>query len=130
MLETQPFKTKRKRYSTTACHGARRVVENGFGILVQRFRMLYSRLQVQPGNADTIVVTCLVLHNFLRNDILQEYWATDTVPVQTVFEPVHHVGTHANADACEVRRKFQQYFTQSDQVPWQESLVLRGRNST
>jgi hypothetical protein len=66
MLETQPFKTKRKRYSTTACHGARRVVENGFGILVQRFRVLYSRLQVQPGNADTIVLTCLVLHNFFE----------------------------------------------------------------
>ena len=46
---------------------ARQIVENAFGILVNRFRILLSLLQVSPDNAEKIVLACCALHNFLRD---------------------------------------------------------------
>ena len=42
-----------------------RIVENGFGILVQRWRLFTRRLHLHPDNAEEVVKACIVLHNFL-----------------------------------------------------------------
>lgn len=47
---------------------ARRVSENAFGILCQKFRIFLNKLQVDPENADKIVLASICLHNFLRDD--------------------------------------------------------------
>lgn len=44
---------------------ARRVVENTFGILTQKFR-LYNKLQAKPENADIIILATCVFHNFIK----------------------------------------------------------------
>ena len=51
---------------------ARRVVENAFGILTQKFRLFYGRIQLSPENADKVVLAACVLHNYLRNDVSVE----------------------------------------------------------
>ena len=38
---------------------ARRTVENGFGILVGRFRVFHTKISLQPANATKIVVALL-----------------------------------------------------------------------
>ena len=44
-----------------ACH----IVENAFGILVQRWQIFNRRLQLLPENVDHVIKACCVLHNYL-----------------------------------------------------------------
>ena len=52
---------------------ARRIVENAFGILATRFRILRREIEMSPENASIIVLTCCVLHNFLRQHAAAAY---------------------------------------------------------
>ena len=45
---------------------ARRIVENAFGILANRFGCLLTTLKQPPDTVDSIVQACLCLHNFMR----------------------------------------------------------------
>ncbi|XP_041378671.1 putative nuclease HARBI1 [Gigantopelta aegis] len=45
---------------------ARRVVENAFGIMAQRWRVLLSTMQQMPVTVQTIVEACVCLDNFIR----------------------------------------------------------------
>ena len=44
---------------------ARRIVENAFGILCAKFRVLLRTMELDVSNAMQVVLACLVLHNFL-----------------------------------------------------------------
>ena len=45
---------------------ARRIVENAFGIMASRFRLLRRPLLVNPKTVDVFVLACTFLHNYLR----------------------------------------------------------------
>ena len=45
---------------------ARRVVENVFGILANRFKVLLTTMQHRPSTVKVIVKACIVLHNLMR----------------------------------------------------------------
>jgi len=51
---------------------ARRVVGNAFGVLTQKFRLFYGRIQLSPENAEKVVLAACVLHSYLRNDVSVE----------------------------------------------------------
>lgn len=46
---------------------ARRIVENAFGILANRFRVFMTRIMLTPDSVDKIVLAACTLHNYLRS---------------------------------------------------------------
>ena len=44
---------------------ARRVVENAFGILANRFRLFLTTIALEPEDVDYVVLVACVLHNYL-----------------------------------------------------------------
>lgn len=120
----------RKIYNYRHCRG-RRVVENTFGILTQKFRIYNRRIQTKPENADNIILATCVLHNFIKiYDGKQVYnridqsrsinHNTDTITLQNV--PLH--GGNASQLAFQVRETFKDFFSsEAGLVSWQNNFI-------
>lgn len=63
--EKQLHCNEKRVYNYRLCR-ARRVVENAFGLLSQKFRIYNRRMQVKPENADIIILSTCVHHNFIK----------------------------------------------------------------
>ena len=70
LMKPYPLKGKGKAYQIAnyRISRGRRVVENAFGILASRFRVLGSTILVHPKRVKVIVLACVVLHNMLRRE--------------------------------------------------------------
>ena len=60
--------TKEERIFNYRLSRARRIVENAFGILVNRFRCMLTTLRLKPKTCEVVVLACCCLHNILRNN--------------------------------------------------------------
>ena len=59
--------TREERIANYRISRGRRVVENAFGILVSRLRVMRTTIELPPATVREVVFTCVVLHNILRN---------------------------------------------------------------
>ncbi|KAB0804981.1 hypothetical protein PPYR_01951 [Photinus pyralis] len=73
---------------------ARRVSENAFGILCQKFRVFLNKIQVHPNNVDKIVLSSLCLNNFLRSDnvFLNALDEENSEKERPIFINLPHIG--------------------------------------
>lgn len=124
---------------------ARRIVENVFGILVAKFRVLGSVIRLKPESIDSVVLACCALHNFLRKKAPQNYTPLEQLDHE---EPLtHHIvdglrvqgpnviniaqtsSRNPTQEAKAVRDKFTVYFDTTGRVSWQDTHALGHRQN-
>ncbi|XP_054929960.1 uncharacterized protein [Dermacentor andersoni] len=122
---------------------ARRLIENSFGILASRWRILKRPFRASEETTENIVRACVALHNFLMKDsvfarttynppgfvdhedwegnVTNGAWRNDSSALPGWTDQ----GYHSARAALEVRDRLASYFMSDGQVPWQESVVTR-----
>jgi len=119
---------------------ARRVVENVFGIMASVFRILRKPMLLEPQKASNIVMTCVLLHNFLRKSrsSSSKYLPRNTLDIEnddqlildswrneqnyiTSMVPIRKVPRKSGDEAKMIRDTFAEYFKTNGKVPWQDA---------
>lgn len=125
--------TKEKRIFNYRLSRARRIVENAFRILANRFRVFMAPISLAPDKVETITMACCTLHNFLclRVESSPIYMPQDSVDME---DPLTHTvqlgewqqGPQSAASnrpsnkAKDLRDELCKYFNSSNgEVPWQ-----------
>ncbi|CAN8031121.1 unnamed protein product, partial [Ixodes persulcatus] len=125
---------------------ARRVIENAFGILASRWRILRRRFKANNENVNIYVLASIDLHNFLmtqiedRNkycppifvdsessngDILNGAWRKES-GTQAIFSEASQLGLNKPCNVAEhVRTSFRDYFMGPGKVDWQLEYIHR-----
>ena len=107
---------------------ARRVVENAFGILSARFRVLFTKIDAHPHVVRDIVKATCVLHNMLSNGITPAEPARQQSSNDTDgFLNLQRVGNKGSQTSIAIRDKFCSYFNENDRLTWQLDHVQRGK---
>lgn len=108
---------------------ARRIVENAFGILVHRFRILLNIIPLSVEKVELIVYACCLLHNFLIRRNAQWYMSPERMQqcAQTNLQNVYQQdGNPVCNVAMSVRDNFKSYFNGIGAVSWQDLAVKKG----
>ena len=122
---------------------ARRISENLFGIVTNRFRVFRTVLQLAPRTIESLVMTGLILHNYLRKspsrniycpqglidsesdsgEVTNGLWRQDS-PLDSFLPlsvPVN--GHNASNYAKQVRDSFKDFFVNEGAVEWQWRMI-------
>ena len=117
---------------------ARRVVENAFGILSNRFRIFLTTMCMQPEKCKQVVLACCALHNYLRahkdqvynppgyedredaqHNIIEGSWRKERREEDDLGQlHVMHNGHYADNPKTK-RDLLKGYFMHEGSVPWQ-----------
>jgi hypothetical protein len=104
---------------------ARRVVENAFGILANRFRVLLNPISLAVDKVQQITLTCVLLHNYLATENGQTY--TDiSADYQELPKVAVQGGNRYTNTAKNIREQFRTFFVSTfGFVSWQEEAIRR-----
>lgn len=143
---------EKKRIFNYRLSRARRTIENAFGILVSRWRVLRRPICMHPKTADKIILSTVCLHNFLKSiedqqtpmnrfycppnyvdgennngEIINGAWREiNDMPLRDLV-PTN--GRRATMEAYAQRETLANYFlTPAGEVPWQHDYIRRGQN--
>jgi len=115
------------------------VVENIFGIMASTFRMLRKPLLLQPEKVTNIIMTCVLLHNFLRKSKTSSLRYTPLCTIDSENEGEFIPGTWRNEingrssmitlrnvarksglEVKNIKDEFADYFSTIDKLIWQD----------
>ena len=116
----------------------RRVVENAFGILAQRWQILLTTMQHEPDTVRLITEACICLHNLMRlrypviqnaamdvedanHDMIPGAWRADA----NIPEVNNVRGNNRDSAAAKIQRDYlKEYFNSpAGSVPWQNRMI-------
>ena len=125
--------TREERIANYRISRARRVVENAFGILVSRFRVMLTTIELPPETVRDVVMTCVVLHNILRSQYQGQHGGQepgddddDNVPGDCRLIGGAAGGGPDRNPAREAKRQrdyLKDYFNNEGAVAWQDGRI-------
>ncbi|XP_026481681.1 uncharacterized protein LOC113388523 [Ctenocephalides felis] len=135
--------TYEKRIFNYRLSRARNVVENVFGIVASRFRVLHTTIALKPENTTLVIMAICALHNFLRRNSASYFsqksvdsedksshelrkdgdWRTDTGD----FYGLQNLTRNMTLEAKRSRDRYLHYFNGDGSVPWQHAMVAKGK---
>ena len=119
---------------------ARRISENLFGILANRWRIFFTIINLEPKYVEDCIFTALILHNTLikspnsvnvyrpssfadtileDGEISEGEWRANQIPDSFYSLQVPRTGHNASLYAKSVREKFMDYSINDGAVEWQ-----------
>lgn len=130
ILKPYPFRqmTIQQRIFNYRLSRVRRVVENTFGILANRFRILLTTIPLRPEKARIIVQACVALHNFLREESKAGYISGNLNEdldrrYRFVYGLSRQGGNRSKVEAIATREEFKDYVNGVGAVAWQENMI-------
>lgn len=117
---------------------ARQVIENTFGILSARWRILRTTINADVTNIDLMVKAVVVLHNFCQTELHSQYCppeymdnAGETDGIWRlegpILQSVGRIGANvAKREIYKLRDNLAQYFVTEGQVTWQNKFINKG----
>lgn len=130
--------TREERVFNYRLSRARRIVENAFGILAQRFGCLLTKLRHNPQTVERIVLACVCLHNIMRlrypalqnaaldqedeeHNIIPGAWRDRT----NLDEMNYARGGNFTSKAAKSQRLYlkEYYNSPTGAVPWQDRMI-------
>lgn len=115
--------TEKQLYNYRICR-CRRVIENAFGILAQRWRVYFRPLACNIETVKKIIKATTVLHNYLcsKGDMTEVGSPEEILEAyNNCWKPLPRFGTQAAKEATSIRNHFVSYFNSPEgSVPWQE----------
>ena len=123
--------TRAERIANYRISRGRRVVENAFGILVSRFRVMMTTIELPPETVRDVVLICVVLHNILRSQYQGQHGGQqrrddDDVPGDgRLIGGTADVGRDRNPtrEAKRLRDYLKDYFNNEGAVAWQDGRI-------
>ena len=121
---------------------AKRIVENGFGILASRFRVLRKEIQVKEDTALKIILCACTLHNWLRRNYSTTYtppgttdyediikfqitsgqWRSEITELQSIKRT--RINNRPKAISEKLRDNYKEYFIDEGAVEWQMNMIV------
>ncbi|KAJ8934830.1 hypothetical protein NQ314_013178 [Rhamnusium bicolor] len=136
--------TYHKRVFNYRLSRGRNVVENVFGIIAARFRVLHTAISVHPENAKYIIMAIIcVLHNFLRHKS-KSYFNRKTVDSENKTTHEIRQDGECRSDTVELsglekkqttdlkegkqtREEYLHFLNGNGSVAWQEDMLEKGK---
>lgn len=103
---------RKENYNTRLCR-ARRVVENAFGILAQKWRIFYRPIETSVETTIAIVKATCILHNYLRTKKCDSLYFEKLEPPENSIDAFVNFETdprRATNTSFEIREKFVDFF--------------------
>ena len=137
--------TKEQRIFNYRLSRARRTIENDFGILSARWRILYSPIRAKVENVENYVLACLTLHNYLRctdnasycpqgfvdsydstGNLKEGEWRKSQCQSRGLLQINRVKGSRYSNQAIKIRNDLQSFVNSEEgSVSWQEHYVTR-----
>ncbi|KAK4886545.1 hypothetical protein RN001_002816 [Aquatica leii] len=103
---------------------ARRIIENSFGILVNRFRVLLSPINLSATKVEKITLCCVILHNFLCTQNRNVRIKTNIAKKNNLHKICQQGGNQSTNTAREIRDELKRFFNSPEgKVEWQDRAI-------
>ena len=135
MMKPYPHRNleKEKRILNYRLSRARRVVENAFGILANRWRVLLTTIKLDPDRVTDVILAACCLHNYLVEKNKHSYTSAADIEngdhttwrSNTCLTRLNQFSTDRNPprNAKNQRKLLTTYFNNHRSVPWQDFMI-------